>query len=67
MVKNTTYNAVESRFGESGVIELTALDGYFSLLGQELNVARSRDVTVTVVYLGISNGYTLSAIILCIV
>ncbi|PHM44666.1 hypothetical protein Xmau_01842 [Xenorhabdus mauleonii] len=40
MVKNATYDAVKSRFGESGIVELTALDGYFSLLGKELNVAR---------------------------
>jgi len=41
MVQDSTYNAVKQQFGDSGVVELTALDSYFSLLGQELNVART--------------------------
>jgi 4-carboxymuconolactone decarboxylase len=41
MVQDATYDAFKARFGESGVVELTALDSYFGLLAQELNVART--------------------------
>lgn len=41
MVQDTTYNAIKARFGEAGVVELTALYSYFALLGLELNVART--------------------------
>ncbi|SHO57930.1 carboxymuconolactone decarboxylase family protein [Vibrio quintilis] len=41
MVQETTYNAIKKRFGQSGAVELTALDGYFMLLGLELNMART--------------------------
>jgi 4-carboxymuconolactone decarboxylase len=39
-VCDTTYQACHARFGEAGVVELTALAGYFTLVSMVLNVAR---------------------------
>ncbi|WP_448666138.1 carboxymuconolactone decarboxylase family protein [Serratia plymuthica] len=41
MVQDATYLAMQQRFGDAGIVELTALDSYFALLGQQLNVART--------------------------
>lgn len=36
---DATYEALRARFGEAGVVELTALAGYFTLVSMVLNVA----------------------------
>jgi len=40
-VSEASYAPVLSRFGEGGVIDITGLVGYYSLLGMIMNVARS--------------------------
>ncbi len=39
-VDDAAYNAVLSRFGEKGVIDLVAVNGYYDLVSMTLNVAR---------------------------
>lgn len=39
-VSDTVYAKARARFGETGLVELVALDSYFSLLGREINMAR---------------------------
>ncbi len=40
-VSDATYARAQKRFGEHGVIELTAIFGYYRLLAMVMNVARS--------------------------
>ena len=40
-VSDASYAPVLNRFGEGGVIDITGLVGYYSLLGMVMNVARS--------------------------
>jgi 4-carboxymuconolactone decarboxylase len=40
-VSDATYKRAVNRFGEQGVIDITGLCGYYSLLGMILNVART--------------------------
>jgi 4-carboxymuconolactone decarboxylase len=40
-VSDATYKQAVTRFGEQGVIDITGLCGYYSLLGMILNVART--------------------------
>ena len=40
-VSDATYARVLQRFGEQGVIDITGLCGYYSLLGMIMNVART--------------------------
>ena len=40
-VCNSTYQAALQRFGEQGVVELTALLGYFEMMSMVLNVAHT--------------------------
>lgn len=40
-VSDATYKRAVTRFGEQGVIDITGLCGYYSLLGMILNVART--------------------------
>jgi len=39
-VSDTTFARVEKRFGKQGVVDLTGICGYYSLLAMELNVAQ---------------------------
>jgi len=39
-VSDSTFARAEKRFGKQGVVDLTAISGYYSLLAMELNVAR---------------------------
>lgn len=39
-VSDTTFARAEKRFGPTGVVDLTAICGYYTLLAMELNVAR---------------------------
>jgi 4-carboxymuconolactone decarboxylase len=39
-VSDATYARAQQRFGDKGVVDLTALVGYYTLLAMELNVAR---------------------------
>lgn len=39
-VSDVTYGKVEARFGKKGVVDLTGILGYYTLLGMEMNVAR---------------------------
>jgi 4-carboxymuconolactone decarboxylase len=39
-VSDPTYARAEQRFGSKGVVDITALCGYYSLLAMQLNVAR---------------------------
>jgi len=43
-VSDTTYAKAERRFGKKGVVDMTALAGYYSWLAMELNVARYEPV-----------------------
>jgi 4-carboxymuconolactone decarboxylase len=40
-VSDATYKRAVNRFGEQGVIDITGLCGYYSLLGMVMNVART--------------------------
>jgi len=40
-VSDASYRAVLARWGEQGVVELTAIAGYFTLMAMVLNVART--------------------------
>jgi 4-carboxymuconolactone decarboxylase len=40
-VSDATYATAKTHFGEAGIIDLTALAGYYALLAQVLNVART--------------------------
>jgi 4-carboxymuconolactone decarboxylase len=40
-VSDATYAGAKSHFGESGIIDLTAIAGYYALLAQVLNVAQT--------------------------
>lgn len=40
-VSDATFARATSRFGEQGLVDLVGIDSYFSLLAQELNVART--------------------------
>jgi 4-carboxymuconolactone decarboxylase len=40
-VSDITYNTAKSQFGEDGIIDLTALCGYYTLLAYVLNVAQT--------------------------
>lgn len=40
-VSDATYTRARSRFGEQGIVDLVAIDSYFGLLAQELNLART--------------------------
>jgi 4-carboxymuconolactone decarboxylase len=39
-VSDTTYARAEARFGKAGIVDLTAISGYYTLLAMELNTAR---------------------------
>lgn len=39
-VSDKVYARVRERFGEDGIVELVALDGYLAVIGRELNTAR---------------------------
>jgi len=39
-VSDATYAKAESRFGKKGVVDMTAIAGYYTWLAMELNVAR---------------------------
>jgi len=39
-VSDTTYARAEARFGTKGVVDMTAIAGYYAWLAMELNVAR---------------------------
>ncbi len=39
-VSDATFARAEKRFGKQGVVDLTAISGYYTLLAMELNVAR---------------------------
>jgi 4-carboxymuconolactone decarboxylase len=39
-VSDATYARAQKRFGDKGVVDLTAIIGYYTLLAMELNVAR---------------------------
>ncbi|HEX4598788.1 MAG TPA: carboxymuconolactone decarboxylase family protein [Burkholderiaceae bacterium] len=39
-VSNPTFNRALGRFGSKGVVDLTGLSGYYTLLAMQLNVAR---------------------------
>ena len=40
-VSEPTYQAALKRWGEAGVVDLTAISGYYTLLAMQLNVART--------------------------
>jgi len=40
-VSDATYAGAKSQFGEAGIIDLTAIAGYYALLAQVLNVAQT--------------------------
>jgi 4-carboxymuconolactone decarboxylase len=40
-VSDTTYGRALARFGEAGVIDITGLSGYYTLLAMVMNVART--------------------------
>jgi 4-carboxymuconolactone decarboxylase len=40
-VSDSTYAGAKTHFGEAGIIDLTAIAGYYTLLAQVLNVART--------------------------
>jgi 4-carboxymuconolactone decarboxylase len=39
-VSDRTFERAEKRFGKKGVVDLTAINGYYTLLAMEMNVAR---------------------------
>src|SRR5580693_2553445 len=39
-VSDRTFERAEKRFGKKGVVDLTAINGYYTLLAMELNAAR---------------------------
>ena len=41
-VSDATYARALARFGEQGVIDLTAVNGYYTLIAMVLNVARTQ-------------------------
>ena len=41
-VSDRTFERAEKRFGKKGVVDLTAINAYYTLLAMELNVARYR-------------------------
>jgi 4-carboxymuconolactone decarboxylase len=41
-VSDTTYHAAKQHFGEDGIIDLTSLSGYYTLLAQVMNVAQTQ-------------------------
>jgi 4-carboxymuconolactone decarboxylase len=40
-VSDTSYNNAKQHFGEDGIIDLTSLSGYYTLLAQVMNVAQT--------------------------
>ena len=41
-MSDATYGRAVALFGEQGVIDLTAVNGYYSLIAMVLNVARTQ-------------------------
>ena len=41
-VSDATYAKAVARFGEQGVIDLTAVNGYYTFIAMALNVARTQ-------------------------
>jgi 4-carboxymuconolactone decarboxylase len=41
-VSDQTYERAEKRFGRKGVIDLTAINGYYTFLAMEMNMARDQ-------------------------
>jgi 4-carboxymuconolactone decarboxylase len=41
-VSDQTFVRAQKRFGKPGIVDLTGICGYYSLLAMELNVARYR-------------------------
>jgi 4-carboxymuconolactone decarboxylase len=41
-VSDQTFKQVEQRFGKKGVVDMTAINGYYTLLAMEMNVAQYR-------------------------
>jgi 4-carboxymuconolactone decarboxylase len=41
-VSDATYARAQRRFGDKGVVDLTAINGYYTMLAMEMNVARAR-------------------------
>jgi 4-carboxymuconolactone decarboxylase len=41
-VSDATFERARARFGEKGVVDLTGIDGYYTFLAMQLNVARYR-------------------------
>ena len=39
-VSDATFERVEKRFGKKGVVDLTGIHGYYTLLAMQMNVAR---------------------------
>jgi 4-carboxymuconolactone decarboxylase len=39
-VSDTTFERAKARFGSQGVVDMTGIAGYYTLLAMELNVAR---------------------------
>lgn len=39
-VSNDTYRRAEKRFGKQGIVDMTAISGYYTLMAMELNVAQ---------------------------
>ncbi|MGZ9712486.1 carboxymuconolactone decarboxylase family protein [Glaciimonas sp. GNP009] len=39
-VSDTTYNRAEKRFGSKGIVDLTGINAYYTLLAMQLNVAQ---------------------------
>ena len=40
-VSDNTYKRAVARYGESGVVDITGIIGYYSLIGMQMNVART--------------------------
>jgi 4-carboxymuconolactone decarboxylase len=40
-VSDKTYERTVSRYGENGVVDITGIVGYYSLIGMQMNVART--------------------------
>jgi 4-carboxymuconolactone decarboxylase len=39
-VSDATFNRVKARFGDKGVVDLTGVAGYYTLLAMQLNAAQ---------------------------
>ena len=42
-VSDATYQRVQARFGDKGVVDLTGIAGYYTFLAMQLNVARYKN------------------------